>query len=85
MVIKTGVIVSHSGATEWGVGKVLSVSPSSATIQFSDGKSRKIAASHYLTLQPGNLADYTPPEGLAEVVKPPRAPRKKKVVSATVA
>lgn len=61
MTIKTGNIVSHAGALEWGAGKVLEVTASMATIQFSDGKSRKIAASHFTTLQPTATASYIPP------------------------
>ena len=75
MTIKTGSIVSHSGALEWGVGKVLEVTAAMATIQFSDGKNRKIAASHFTTLQPAAAASYTPPPETAPIVKAIRAPR----------
>ncbi len=61
MTIKAGNIVSHAGALEWGVGKVLEVTDAMATIHFSDGKSRKIAASHFIILQPAAEASYTPP------------------------
>lgn len=50
MIIKRGVVVSHPGAMEWGVGKVMEVERLKATIQFSDGIIRKIAASHYNAL-----------------------------------
>lgn len=83
MVLKTGNIVSHSGALEWGAGKVLVVTSTLATIQFSDGKSRKIAASHFAILQPAPAASYTHPADAGPVVKPARAPRvakKKKVI-----
>jgi len=51
MNIRRGNVVSHTGAHEWGVGTVLEVTPFKATIQFSDGIIRKIASSHYTTLQ----------------------------------
>jgi len=51
MTIKRGNLVSHAGAIEWGVGKVLEVTPLKATIQFSDGIIRKIASSHYTILR----------------------------------
>lgn len=73
MTIKTGSIVSHAGALEWGVGKVLEVSATMATIHFSDGKNRKIASSHFTTLQPAATASYTPPPETAPVVKAIRA------------
>ena len=81
MAIKTGNIVSHTGAREWGSGKVLEVTAAMVTIQFSDGKNRKIAASHFPTLQPASEASYTPPPDASPVVKAPRAPRvtKKKI------
>ncbi len=54
MMIKRGAVVLHSKALEWGVGKVIEVSARTATIQFNDGVVRKIASSHYTSLQ---LAD----------------------------
>lgn len=54
MIIKRGSVVSHPGAVEWGVGKVMEVLPLKATIHFSDGIIRKIASSHYSVLQPGD-------------------------------
>jgi len=78
MTIKNGSIVCHAAALEWGVGKVLEVTPSMATIQFSDGKSRKIAASHFTVLQPASAASYTPPPDVAPQVKAARAAKKKK-------
>lgn len=67
--IKTGNVVSHAGMLEWGVGKVLDVTPASVTIQFSDGKSRKIAASHFFTLHPADAASYLPPPDVSPTVK----------------
>jgi hypothetical protein len=75
MTIKAGNIVNHAGALEWGSGKVLEVTAAMATIQFSDGKNRKIAASHFTTLQPAAAASFTPPPEAAPVVKAIRAPR----------
>jgi len=60
MIIKRGTIVSHSGAVQWGAGKVVEVSPLKATIQFSDGVIRKIASSHYMILQPADPASFVP-------------------------
>jgi hypothetical protein len=72
MTIKTGNIVSHACAMEWGAGKVLEVTAKMATIQFSDGISRKIAASHFTTLHPAATASYIPPAEAAPVVKKAR-------------
>lgn len=60
MIIKRGIVVSHSGAVEWGVGKVVEVNPLKATIQFSDGITRKIASSHYTILQPADSTAFVP-------------------------
>lgn len=81
LAMKVGSIVSHSGGTGWGSGKVLQVSASSVMIQFSDGKNRKIASSHFNSLEPAPLASFLPPPEPVAEVKPariPRAPRKKK-------
>ena len=75
MTIKTGSIVSHAGGLEWGVGKVLEVTTAMATIHFSDGKNRKIASSHYSSLQPASAESYIPPVAVAPAVKPVRTPR----------
>ncbi len=75
MTIKVGSIVSHSGAVEWGAGKVLEVTATLATIQFSDGKNRKIAASYFPTLQPAAPGSYTPPAEAPLEAKAARAPR----------
>ncbi len=69
MTIKAGNIVSHTGALKWGAGKVLEVTAAMATIQFSDGKSRKIAASHFITLVPAAASSFVPP------LEPPPAPQ----------
>jgi hypothetical protein len=80
MTIKRGNVVSHSGAIEWGVGKVVEVSAHKATIQFSDGIIRKIASSHYTILQPADSASFLPPADCVPVVKVrATAKREKKV------
>jgi uncharacterized protein DUF3553 len=69
MIIKRGVVVSHAGAIEWGVGKVVEVAPLKATIHFSDGIIRKIASSHYTILEPGDPASFVPIPVIVPVVK----------------
>ncbi len=83
MNIKTGAIVSHPGAAAWGVGKVMEVSALKATIQFSDGVIRKIASSHYVNLQPGDIASFIPvaEKTTADKVKLPPKRQKKVTVS----
>lgn len=78
MNIKVGHTVSHSGALEWGVGRVVEVSPSKVTIQFSDGGNRKIASSHFNTLHPADAALYIPPPEAAPVAPARPAARKAK-------
>ena len=69
MIIKRGIVVSHSGAIEWGVGKVMEVTPLRATIQFSDGIIRKISCSHYTILHPADSASFLLPVGSETVPK----------------
>ncbi len=85
MILKRGVVVSHSGVDAWGSGKVIEIADFNATIQFSDGITRKIASSHFDVLQPADPATYIPTEASEQPAKTviPRA-RKKKVVSPTV-
>ena len=78
MIIKVGSFVSHAGAMEWGTGKVLEVSKTMVTIGFSDGKSRKIAATHYSSLQMADAASYSPPVKAAPAVKTASVARKAK-------
>lgn len=80
MIIKRGSVVSHTGVNAWGAGKVIEVAAFNATIQFSDGVTRKIASSHFDILQPADPASYIPAEECCAPVKPvlPRV-RKKKV------
>jgi hypothetical protein len=69
MIIKRGIVVSHAGAIEWGAGKVLEVTALKATIQFSDGVTRKIASSHYTTLHPADSALFVSPADSVPVAK----------------
>lgn len=69
MIIKRGNIVSHAGAIEWGVGKVVEVAALKATIQFSDGIIRKIASSHFTILEPADPASFVPIPDSIPVVK----------------
>jgi hypothetical protein len=81
MTIKVGSIVSHALVLEWGVGKVLEVTPTMATIRFSDGKDRKIATSHFSSLHPASPDAYIPVSEATPEVKIPRirkAAKKKK-------
>lgn len=75
MTIKVGSIVSHTSGQEWGAGKVLEVTSTLAMIQFSDGKKRKIAVSHFSTLEPAAPGSYLPPTEVSVEAKPARAPR----------
>jgi hypothetical protein len=76
MIIKRGIIVSHAGAIEWGAGKILEVTALRATIQFSDGIIRKIASSHFSTLQTADATSYVPAIENISVEKKRAAPRK---------
>jgi len=69
MALKAGTFVSHSIALEWGAGKIVAVTPAMATIEFSDGISRKIASSHFHILKPAEAASFVPQTG-TEQVKP---------------
>jgi hypothetical protein len=78
MIIKRGTVVSHTGAIEWGVGKIMEVAAHRATIQFSDGIIRKIASSHYTILQPGDPASFVPLPESVPVVKVRATPKRTK-------
>jgi hypothetical protein len=78
MTIKRGTVVSHSGAIEWGIGKVVEVTPLRATILFSDGVTRKIASSHYTILQPADPASFVPLADTIPVEKPRATPKPRK-------
>jgi hypothetical protein len=77
MNVKRGNVVSHTGMNQWGAGKVMEVIDGRATIQFSDGIIRKIAASHYAILLPADPASYLPPPENVPEVKKVRAIRKR--------
>ncbi len=80
MIIKRGNVVSHSGAVEWGAGKVVEVSAFKATIQFSDGVVRKIASSHYTILEPADPASFIQiPDNVPAVKARVAAKRVKKI------
>ena len=80
MSIRRGDVVSHSTAIEWGVGKVVEVSPYRCSIQFNDGTTRKISCSHFTSLLPAEPASFilTPAPAAKVAVK---TPRKKKLVA----
>jgi hypothetical protein len=81
MTIKVGNIVSHISGLDWGTGKVLEVTAAMATIHFSDGKNRKIASSHFSSLQPASADSYLPPSDAASAAKdirPSKTAKKKK-------
>jgi hypothetical protein len=80
MTIKRGTVVSHTGAIEWGVGKVVEMTPLRATIQFSDGIIRKIASSHYTILQPADPASFVPIPDSIPVEKVRATPKRQKKV-----
>jgi hypothetical protein len=85
MIIKRGIVVSHAGAIEWGVGKVVEVTDLKATIQFSDGIIRKIASSHYTIRHPADSASFVSPADSLPVPKVRAAAKKvKKVKQAEV-
>ena len=80
MIIKRGNVVSHTGAIEWGVGKVVEVTHLRATIQFSDGIIRKIASSHYAILQRANPTSFVPIPESVPVVKARATPKRQKKI-----
>jgi len=80
MIIKRGNVVTHAGAIQWGVGKVIEVAPLKATIQFSDGIIRMIASTHYTVLHPANPASFVPIPDIVPVVKPRVAPKRLKKI-----
>ncbi|MBC7964031.1 MAG: DUF3553 domain-containing protein [Steroidobacteraceae bacterium] len=85
MIIKRGIVVNHTGAVEWGAGKVVEVNALKATIQFSDGITRKIASSHYTILQPADPASFVQIPESVPVVKVRATPKRtKKIVQPAV-
>lgn len=79
MIIKRGNVVIHTGVHAWGTGKVLEVAAFNATIQFSDGVTRKIASSHFNILETADPATFvSTEEPLKTAVKKSSTPRVKK-------
>ena len=79
MTIIPGIVVMHQSAPEWGAGKVVAVNLTMASIEFSDGKRRKIAASHFYALLPSDLSSWVPlPDKAPEAEKPKRKTRNAK-------
>jgi len=85
MIIKRGTVVSHSGALEWGAGKIVEVNALKATIQFSDGIVRKIASSHYTILQPADPDSFVQIPDTVPAPKTRATPRKPKVAKQAAA
>lgn len=84
MSIKRGDVVTHSGAIEWGVGKVIEVSAYRVSIHFNDGITRKIASSHFMSLLPAEPASFKPVVPIdAKVATKTVTPRKKATTSKT--
>ncbi|GFO65007.1 DUF3553 domain-containing protein [Geomonas paludis] len=82
MTIRRGDVVSHCGAVQWGVGKVVEIGENQASIHFNDGVFRKIAASHFSSLLPAEAASFTPPPPATPEAKPVKAPKAPKAASA---
>lgn len=78
MVIKRGCIVVHGGMQQWGTGKVVEIADFNATIQFSDGVTRKIASSHYHVLVAGDPTMFVASEPAAPVAIKPVVSRAKR-------
>ncbi len=78
MAFKPGSVVNHVGAEQWGAGLVMEIFDNKATIQFSDGISRKIAASHYSSLELTDPHSFVPPVATLPVIKPRQAKRTQK-------
>jgi Protein of unknown function (DUF3553) len=76
MIVRKGIVVSHTKAVEWGVGKVMEVTALRATIQFNDGIIRKIAASHYDILLQADAAEFLLADDAAAPVPKVRAASK---------
>ncbi len=78
MIIKSGTFVNHTGAIQWGTGKIMEVGGTSVTIQFSDGIIRKISSSHYANLLQADSASFVPPPEIVQVPPPATAKKTKK-------
>ncbi|MBU5612826.1 DUF3553 domain-containing protein [Geomonas azotofigens] len=89
MSIKRGDVVSHCGASQWGVGKVNEICPTWVAIHFNDGIVRKIASSHLGDLHPADPRAFLPvaaveqkPAQRTTLPKEKKAPRKRAVKAA---
>ena len=80
MSVKTGTIVSHSAAPQWGSGKVIAVAADKLTIEFSDGQTRKIVAAHFPSLCLADPASFSAPAAKSASAKPRKTPVKKAVL-----
>jgi len=81
VVIKNGAFVSHTGAEQWGTGKITEVVSMRATIEFSDGIIRKIASTHYTNLRQADAASFVPHPESAPVPASVTAKKPKKAKS----
>lgn len=77
VIIVPGLVVVHESAPEWGAGKIAAVTASVATIEFSDGKTRKISSSHFGALVSSDRSNWKPHpvEAAPEASKPKRSPK----------
>jgi hypothetical protein len=80
MSVKTGTIVSHSVAPQWGSGRVIAVAADKLTIEFSDGQTRKIVAAHFPSLSLADPASFSAPATKTPSAKPRKAPVKKTIL-----
>jgi hypothetical protein len=79
MKVKRGDIILNTAVKSWGAGKVLDVADLNATIQFSDGVTRKIASSHYHILEATDHAAFITTSEKSTSVAKPSAPVARKV------
>ncbi|MBJ6802550.1 DUF3553 domain-containing protein [Geomonas propionica] len=86
MSIKRGDVISHCGASQWGVGKVTEVCATWVAIHFNDGIVRKIVSSHLEDLHPADPKSFVP-QAVVEQKLPHRAlvPKEKKTTRKAVA
>jgi len=80
MSVKTGTIVSHSAAPQWGSGRVIAVAADKLTIEFSDGQTRKIVAAHFPSLFLADPSTFSAPATKSASSKPRKTPVKKAVL-----
>lgn len=80
MSVKTGTIVSHSVAPQWGSGRVIAVAADKLTIEFSDGQTRKIVAAHFPSLCLADPSTFSAPAAKSPSAKTRKTPVKKAVL-----